>query len=111
MKLFDQQVIFAQNVGKLIDYVFKTPFTCTLGEVYRTPEQAVLDAKKGIGIKDSLHIKRLAIDLNLFKNGKYLTDSKDYATLGAYWKSLHVLNSWGGDFPKPDGNHFNMREG
>ena len=30
---------------------------------------------------------RLAIDLNLFRNGLFLPDSKDHEPLGAWWES------------------------
>ena len=110
MTLLEQQMIFARNIGLLLQFISKSPYKCTLGEVYRTPKQAALNAQEGSGIVNSLHCERLAIDINLFKDGKYLKDSKDYATIGAYWKSLHILNSWGGDFhTRPDGNHFQMQ--
>ena len=107
------QFQFIQNVAKLIEYIFDNNHLCTLGEAWRSKEQALLYAKQGKGIADSLHCKRLAIDLNLFdRNEKYLTDSKDYEQFGIYWESLHPDNRWGGRFkdkngnPKPDGNHF-----
>jgi hypothetical protein len=77
----------------------------------RSPEQAALNAKKGSGIKNSLHLDKLAIDLNLFINGVYKTDSKDHKPLGDYWKSLSTKDyqcCWGGDFKKPDGNHYSI---
>jgi hypothetical protein len=54
---------------------------------------------------------RLAVDLNLFKNGQFLTDSEAHRPLGDYWKSLHPDCCWGGDFSKPDGNHYSMQYG
>jgi hypothetical protein len=104
--LSEKQAIFALNVSKLIEYIFDKGYTCTFGEAYRSPEQAALNAKKGIGIKNSCHTIRLAIDLNLFKGGKYLTDSKVHEPFGLYWEALHPENSWGGRFG--DGNHYSM---
>lgn len=78
-----------------------------IGEVQRTPECAALNAKKGTGIANSLHTQRLAVDLNLFVNGKYMTDTKDYLPLGEYWETLG--GTWGGRFKsRPDGNHFSL---
>jgi len=106
-----KQSIFVKNVGSLIDYVYENGFELTFGDAYRSPEQAALYAKQGKGIADSLHCKRLAIDLNLFKDGKYLTDKESYAQFGAYWKSLHPANRWGGDFKKlVDSVHFEMQD-
>lgn len=103
------QSIFTQNVVLLIKHVFDSGYTCTMGEVYRTPEQAELYYKEGKGIKNSLHCKKLAIDLNLFlKDGSYANKSSDYSLFGEYWEKLHPLNRWGGRFN--DGNHFEMRD-
>ena len=106
----ENQQIFAFNVARLILFIFQKGYTCTFGETYRTEEQAALNAKKGIGIKDSQHCKRLAVDLNLFsQQGKYERTSEAYEMFGEYWENLHDYNRWGGRFQKPDGNHFEMK--
>jgi len=111
MDLSQKQEIFAKNVGIFINYVCAIPgYALTLGEAYRTPEQAQIDAQKGTGIVDSLHCKRLALDFNLFHNGLYLAQTDDYKQFGEYWKSLHPLNRWGGDFKRGDGNHIEMQD-
>ena len=112
MNTWLNQVIFTKNVSLLIDYINNSHFTVTFGECYRTPEQAALNAKNGKGITDSLHCKRLAIDLNLFAlDGRYLTDKSDYERFGTYWKSLNPANRWGGDFVHlVDSNHFEMQD-
>jgi len=103
------QEIFALNVARLILFIFEKGYTCSFGEAYRTPEQAELNAKKGIGIKNSLHCKRLAVDLNLFTTtGKFSIDKKDYEQFGIYWEQLHDYNRWGGNFQRPDSDHFQM---
>jgi hypothetical protein len=112
MSLSAQQKMFAKDVSRLIQYVFDYGYSCTLGEAFRTPEQASLDLLHAIGIKDSLHCLRLAIDLNVFNDkGEYLTDSKYYEPFGVYWEGLSVANRWGGHFNKQliDGNHFERR--
>lgn len=112
MRLLDKQQRFTVNVSKLIAHIFNSGFTCTLGEAFRTPEQAEIYAKSGKGIKDSLHCKRLAIDINLFDpQDNYLTDTEDYKYFGEYWEKLDDDNEWGGWFKaRPDGNHFQMKE-
>jgi|SRR3990170_8306100 len=119
MTLSEKQQRFALLICSLIQWADKIGYKVTLGEAYRTPEQAALNAQKGTGISNSLHTIRLAIDLNLFKNGVYLTNSEDYQMLGEYWKSLDPDCAWGGDFKQfkaadgswkggPDGNHFSL---
>jgi len=119
MTLSKRQQAFARNAARLILYMAESNYACTFGEAYRTPEQAALNAKKGIGIVNSLHCKRLAIDLNLFKDGKYLSGGEHYKQFGKYWVSLHESNRYGGDWDKDgisgekgeiDFNHFEMRE-
>jgi hypothetical protein len=109
MSLSEKQQQFAILVAKLILWADEQGYAVTFGEAYRTPEQAALNAKKGSGIANSLHTQRLAIDLNLFKNGRYLSDSEDHKPLGDYWKSLGPECCWGGDFkPSADGNHYSI---
>ena len=109
MTLGDKQRLFTNNVALLILFAYNQGYELTFAEAYRTPEQAALNAKKGSGIKNSLHTQRLAIDLNLFKRGKYLTSSKAHKPLGDFWTSVHPDNRWGGTFG--DGNHYSMEHG
>jgi hypothetical protein len=108
MTLGEKQRLFCSLVAKLIAFAYDIGYEMTFGEAYRTPEQAQANAVKGTGISNSLHTKRLAIDLNLFYNKVYLQRTEEYEELGDYWKSLHPLCCWGGDFKKPDGNHFSL---
>lgn len=91
-------------VANLIIKAHQLGYTLSFGEAYRPPELAELYAKKGTGIANSLHTHRLAIDLNLFKDGKYLTKTSEYQTLGEWWETIG--GSWGGRFN--DGNHFSL---
>lgn len=107
MTLSEKQQLFTRLIAQLILWADEKGYRLTFGEAYRTPEQAALNAKKGSGISNSLHTKRLAVDLNLFINGQYQTDSAAYLPLGEYWESLG--GSWGGRFKsRPDGNHFSI---
>ncbi len=102
------QFEFPRLVAALVTQVRAMGYDCTLGEAWRTPEQAAIYAADGKGIAHSEHCNRLAIDLNLFKDGVYLTDTAAYAELGAFWKTLHANARWGGDFAHTDGNHFSL---
>lgn len=106
MTLGQKQRDFTYDVSQLIVRAYQIGYELTFGEAYRTPEQAALNAAKGSGIANSLHTQRLAIDLNLFKDGKYLTDTEAHRPLGEFWESLRKENRWGGRFKKPDGNHY-----
>jgi hypothetical protein len=108
MTIGEKQRLFVPLVAKLISFAYANGYEMSFGDAYRSPEQATINAAKGVGIWNSLHTKRLAIDLNLFRNGVYLQDTDSYEKVGSYWKTLHPLARWGGDFSKPDGNHFSL---
>lgn len=114
MTLGQKQRIFTRLIAKLIEYAYKNNYELSFGEAYRTQEQAAIYAKQGKGILNSLHTKRLAVDLNLFKDGVYLTKSEDYEKLGKFWESMSTSEyqcCWGGRFRRPDGNHFSIEHG
>jgi hypothetical protein len=114
--LRQHQVLFASLLALLILHADDTGHDVAIGEVWRSPEEAKRLAGTGAGLATSLHCDRLAADLILFADtdgdgqvDDYLTRSEDYAELGVYWKSLHPLCRWGGDFHgRPDGNHFSL---
>jgi len=106
--LSEKQRLFTRLLAQLITWSFANGYELTFGEVLRTQEQAAANAASGKGISRSLHLIRLAADLNLFINGEYRTSTEDHKALGDYWMSLHPLCRWGGNFSKPDGNHYSL---
>jgi len=109
MTLREKQSLFVELVAGLIEYATLEGYQLTFGETYRSPEEAARLAKLGLGIAKSLHTQRLAIDLNLFKDGKYLSSSKAHEPLGNWWELLHPLCRWGGRFARVDGNHYELK--
>jgi hypothetical protein len=103
-----EQAAFLLDVGKLVQKATELGFQVTGGELYRTPEQQQIHVKAGRSkTMNSLHLSRRAVDLNFFKDGKLTYDKATLAPLGAYWESLHPLNSWGGNGIKlVDAPHF-----
>jgi hypothetical protein len=104
--LRQKQSRFVRCVALLIQYAGQQGYEFTFGEAWRTPEQAKWNAERGKGTATSLHIDRLAIDFNLFRNGKWLTKTEDHKPLGEYWESLAPDCRWGGRFG--DGNHYSI---
>ena len=113
MSLVQEQAAFLLDVGKLVQFATNQGFTVTAGEMYRTPEQQELYIKTGRSqTMNSLHLTRRAVDLNFFLSGKLVYDKTLLAGLGAYWESLHPLNSWGGNGKKlVDVPHFSRGDG
>jgi hypothetical protein len=101
---------FAQSVAMLIQEAARRGYTVTFGEAWRTAQQAQWDADHGTGITHSLHMERLAVDLNVFVNGAYQADDSSgcYKALGEWWKALGPNYKWGGDFKLVDLDHFSL---
>ena len=109
MILKEKQFVFASLVPKLINRAINLGFQVTIGEVLRSPEEAKRLAKLGLGTMNSLHISKLAIDLNLFKNGIFLKKTEDHKKLGEWWELQSTKDytcTWGGHFG--DGNHYSI---
>lgn len=104
--LGQKQRRFTRLTGMLIEYAYAHGLELTYGEAWRTPEQAVLNAKSGKGVANSLHCDRLAIDFNLFREGQWLATTEDHRPLGEFWESLADDCCWGGRFG--DGNHYSI---
>ena len=94
MALNPKQIKFTQMVGLLIHFAYQQGYGLTFGDAYATTGH----------MKNSLHYKKLAVDLNLFKDGVYLTKTQDHEPLGLFWESIG--GSWGGRFQ--DGNHYSL---
>jgi len=98
-KLLHNQFLFSTCLQRLIKFGNDNGYEFTFGEVYRTDYQQKEYIRKGLSkTAKSLHLIRLAADLNIFYNGQLLKLSSDILPLGNYWKSLSVNNVWGGDF-------------
>lgn len=107
MTLSQKQTKFAQLVARLILQAYDMGYSVTLGDAYRDPRvHGAVGTKMGYGHSKSAHKVRLAIDLNLFKNGKFLQTSEDHRPLGEWWEKLDPMCRWGGRFN--DGNHYSF---
>jgi len=108
MSLREQQSKFAAMVADLIKKAGEMGYEVTLGDAYRDPRlHGNPGVKKGYSSANSFHKSRLAIDLNLFRDGKYLSSSDDHRPLGEWWESIG--GTWGGRWK--DGNHYSLGEG
>lgn len=106
--LRQKQSRFLSMVIKLLQGVEALGYEATIGDAYRDPRvHGKLGEKKGYGHAFSCHKIRLAIDLNLFKDGKYLEGTESHRPLGELWESMG--GTWGGRFN--DGNHYSLSHG
>lgn len=110
MTLRQQQSAFVKLVTALMLFAHARGYELTFGETYRSPEEARRLATLGVGVYPSYHTKKLAIDLNLFRDGVYLSTTTAHRPLGEYWESLDPQCTWGGRFGRSDGNHYSYGE-
>jgi len=105
LTLGQKQRRFTRMAADLIIFAYDNGYELTFGDAYRDPRvHGHVGEKKGYGSANSVHKDRLAIDLNLFKDGRFLTSTEDHRLLGEYWESLG--GTWGGRFN--DGNHYSL---
>lgn len=92
-------------IAELIQWAYKNGYELTLGDAYRDPRvHGEVGVKKSYSAASSVHKQRLAIDLNLFKDGVYLATTEAHKPLGEFWESIG--GTWGGRFN--DGNHYSL---
>ncbi len=101
MKLRDHRCAFTADMARLIQFANENGFECA-GDDLKSREAC------GVHMSGSQHFKGLAIDLLLYKKGRYLTRTKDHAACGEFWESLSPYNRWGGRYS--DGNHYERLE-
>lgn len=107
MTLREKQNLFVMLLAKLFVKANEMGYELSLGDAYRDPRlHGAVGEKKGYGHQKSCHKVRLAMDINLFKDGKFLGTTEDHKQLGEWWEQQHVLCRWGGRFE--DGNHYSL---
>lgn len=107
LTLGQKQRLFARLVPRLLDKAHELGYECTLGDAFRDPRvHGKVGVKMGYGHPKSGHKLKLALDVNLFKDGEYLEQTEDHKELGEWWEKQHQLTRWGGRFN--DGNHYSL---
>ena len=100
MGLVTKQARFTNMVALLLHYATsKEGWEITLGDAYR-------DKRCSYGHPGSLHRSRLAIDLNLFIEGRYITTNEGHSELHKFWESIG-----GSRIIKSDPNHYSLSHG
>jgi hypothetical protein len=99
VSLQSKQSIFVRMIANLIIFAKEQGYELTFGDAYRNPE-----VNFPYSHPKSLHYIRLAVDFNVFRNGKLLRSGNDFIDLGEYWENMG--GAWGGRFT--DGGHFSL---
>lgn len=111
MGLVEAQWAFLKDVASLIAFIESEGDMASGGELERTLYQQKEYIRTGRSkTLNSLHLSKLAIDLAIFHNGKWLQDRDSLKKYGAFWEGLNPDNEWGGDWVSiPDCPHFQRR--
>ena len=119
MKLSDHQWKFLQDVARLILFAEERGFKLTAGEIKRFIDQQKKYLAEGKSeILRSRHLVSLAIDFNIFVDGKYIFNKSGELIVGLeqieplarYWESLDLHNISGFYWKKKDVPHFERRQ-
>lgn len=84
MTLGQKQRKFTLMLADLLHFAYANGYELTLG---RGAVSEAANAADG-GHPKSLHLLRLAQDLNVFKNGVFLTDGSGHDELHDFWDSI-----------------------
>ena len=107
VNLGEKQELFMRLLPGLLNQVHAMGYQLRGGDLFRAPSvHGEMGEKKSYSAANSCHKLKLAIDLNLFKDGEFLTDTEDHRPIGEWWESLHPLCRWGGRWN--DGNHYSL---
>lgn len=105
--LGQKQERFMRLLPRLLDKAHEMGYEIRGGDLFRDPRvHGTIGEKKGYGHSKSCHKIKLAIDLNLFKDGKFLGNTEDHRPLGEWWEQQSPDCRWGGRFN--DGNHYSI---
>lgn len=106
MSLREKQSRFALNTAFLILEAEKRGYSITFGDAFRDHRvHGKVGEKLGYGHRNSNHKNRLAIDLNLFKDGRYITDDEGHRELHEFWQ----FKCGGAKMIEGDPNHYSFK--
>jgi hypothetical protein len=84
-------------LGEFLIAAYGAGYELTLGHVWRDTEAQRRLVEAGLSkTMRSKHCDRLAVDLNLFIDGKYVDSRDAYRGVGELWEGMG--GSWGGRF-------------
>ena len=112
MKLSEKQHLFARLLPNLltraIELAEKNGWSISLGDLFRDPRvHGEYGKKMGYASANSNHKLKIAIDINIIKDGKLL-GTEAHQELGKFWLDLHPECEWGGEPGRNDANHYSL---
>ena len=111
ISLGKKQELFSELIIVLLLYMHSKGYKTRLGDLFRDPRVHGKFGHKttwSYSADRSVHKLKIALDINLFLDGEFLTKTEDHKEFGEFWEKLHPLCRWGGRLPGGDGNHYSL---
>jgi hypothetical protein len=116
LKLWQARCAFTRAVSQLVQWADDDStmlgFEVAFGEGLVAITDGADGDYDGPHKRGGSHYNGLGVDLVIYDTtgGRYISDGAHlaYRRLGEKWRRLHWLARWGGDFTKPDPNHFSF---
>jgi peptidoglycan L-alanyl-D-glutamate endopeptidase CwlK len=111
MSLGKKQEIFSKNLHLLVAHIYDLGFQIRRGECHRPyfMQQHYVRTGRSKTLKGR-HPQKMAADLFIFKDGKWISSKEELQGIGDYWESLDCENEWGGNWTDfVDTPHFEKR--
>lgn len=106
-ELGEKQELFSLNAALLTLEAYKRGYRVREGDSFRDPRVfGHVGVQMGYGHKNSLHKLKLAKDLNLTKDGRYITDDEGHRELHLWW-----VEQGGNPMIEEDPNHYSWPYG
>ena len=99
MSLRNEQSLFTVDLMSLIRWLYEEGCEVSIGEVQRPVEMQAIYYKTGRSkTMDSMHLRKCAADLFIFRRGTLLTTKGELQFAGNKWESMSAANQWGGNW-------------
>jgi hypothetical protein len=107
MRLGEKQELFSLLMAEHVLWLYEQGYSVRSGDYFASTGHRA----------GSNHYIKLAADLNLFKNGVYMSETMQHLESGEKWESRHELCRWGGNWDndshpgepgEDDGNHYSL---
>ena len=108
MTLSEKRCLFTRLLSSLILWAHDQGFELNFGEGYVAQTDARDGDYDGPHRSGGAHYTGLGMDLNLFVDGKWVSDGSHvvWTVIGVRWEGMNDLCRWGGRFN--DANHFSL---
>lgn len=106
----EARCLFTRLKAQLVLWIFDQGWECAEAEGYVKDTDSADGDYDGPHKKGGAHYLGTGADLNVYVNGKWISDGDHpvWQIIGRKWLSMDSLARWGGNFPSRDSNHISV---